>query len=531
MLKEAVYYTRMARGLFDILRLPPPADPRGRLRDQIEHRVERFAAQVRDYVFATPDHPYRIMFEQAGCQYGDFENSVRSGGLEATLRQLRDSGVYLLHAELKGKRPIVRHGREIPGNGDSFLKRGNGGHWTSRSGGSRSAGTSTPHSTAYRAYRNCYEAVLAEEFGLAGRECILLFPILPAPYAFTTARALQHVELPVSRWFAVGGNMRDTGHYRVVTRALVAEAKLLGTAIPWPEYLPSNDFTPVVRHLEKVSARGRKSVVWGIVSPTVRVAAAAIEMGVSLAGVIFLTGGEALTEAKRELIEQSGAEVHPNYFISEMGTVGYGCSRMRGNCVHVFEDNVAVIAVEREAPLSGAPVQSLHFTTLLPLNPRLLINVEMDDHGVVGPASCDCVLSRLGYRTQVDGIFSFSKLTGYGATLVGSDILRVLERGLPQRFGGSPADYQLVEAESEGLGKLVLRVSPRTGAKDAAAVREFFLKEVRALFGGSLTVREWRHGDALAVVLEEPEITRAGKVLSLHLLGEGARQHAKAGRR
>jgi hypothetical protein len=204
---------------------------------------------------------------------------------------------------------------------------------------------------------------------------------------------------------------------------------------------------------------------------------------------------------------------------------------MRGNCVHVFEDNVAVIAVEREAPLSGAPVQSLHFTTLLPLNPRLLINVEMDDHGVVGPASCDCVLSRLGYRTQVDGIFSFSKLTGYGATLVGSDILRVLERGLPQRFGGSPADYQLVEAESEGLGKLVLRVSPRTGAKDAAAVREFFLKEVRALFGGSLTVREWRHGDALAVVLEEPEITRAGKVLSLHLLGEGARQHAKAGRR
>jgi phenylacetate-coenzyme A ligase PaaK-like adenylate-forming protein len=254
-------------------------------------------------------------------------------------------------------------------------------------------------------------------------------------------------------------------------------------------------------------------------------------MGVSLAGVIFLTGGEALTEAKREVIEQSGAEVHPNYFISEMGTVGYGCSRMRGNCVHVFEDNVAVIAVEREAPLSGAPVQSLHFTTLLPLNPRLLINVEMDDHGVVGPASCDCVLSRLGYRTQVDGIFSFSKLTGYGATLVGSDILRVLERGLPQRFGGSPADYQLVEAESEGLGKLVLRVSPRTGAKDAAAVREFFLKEVRALFGGSLTVREWRHGDALAVVLEEPEITRAGKVLSLHLLGEGARQHAKAGRR
>jgi hypothetical protein len=531
MLKEAVYYARMARGLFDILRLPPPADPHARLRDQMEHRAERFLEQVRDHVFAAPDHPYRIMFEQAGCEYGDLENGVRSRGLEATLRQLRDSGVYLLHDELKGKRPMVRNGREIPGSADSFLKRGNGGHWTSRSGGSRSAGTSTPHSTAYRAYRNCYEAVLTEEFGLAGRECILLFPILPAPYVFPTARSSQHVGLHISRWFAVGGNMRDTGHYRMVTRALVAEAKLLGTAIPWPEYLPPNDFTPVVKHLEKARARGRELVVRSIASPAVRVAAAASELGVSLAGVLFLVGGEALTEAKREVIERSGAEVHSNYYISEVGTVGHGCGRMRTNCVHVFEDNIAVIAVDREAPLSGARVQSLHFTTLLPLNPRLLINAEMDDHGIVGPARCDCLFSQLGYTTQIDGIYSFGKLTGYGATLVGSDILRVLERSLPQRFGGSPADYQLVETESGGESKLVLRVNPRTGVTDGDAVHEFFLNEVRGLFGGALSVRDWRHGDAFAVVMAEPESTPAGKVLSLHLLEEGARRQAKAGGR
>ena len=57
-------------------------------------------------------------------------------------------------------------------------------------------------------------------------------------------------------------------------------------------------------------------MVWSIVSPAVRVAAAALDLGVSLAGAIFIVGGEALTEAKREVIERSGAEVHPNYFIT-----------------------------------------------------------------------------------------------------------------------------------------------------------------------------------------------------------------------
>jgi hypothetical protein len=154
----------------------------------------------------------------------------------------------------------------------------------------------------------------------------------------------------------------------------------------------------------------------------------------------------------------------------------------------------------------------------------------MDDHGLLGPAPCNCTFSRVGFRRQIDGIWSFSKLTGYGATLVGGDILRVLERALPQRFGGSPADYQLVETEQDGLGKLILRVSPRTGATNTAAIQEFFLKEVRGMFGGGLSVRDWRHADAFSVELAEPEATGTGKVLSLHLLGTGARQRAEAAR-
>src|SRR5262245_19929108 len=103
MLKEAAYFADMARGLVEMLRAPALSDPCGTLRDQLEHRAERFVGQVRDYVFSTPGHPYRIMFEQAGCEFEDLEQSVRRGGLEKTLRQLQEAGVYLLHDELKGK--------------------------------------------------------------------------------------------------------------------------------------------------------------------------------------------------------------------------------------------------------------------------------------------------------------------------------------------------------------------------------------------------------------------------------------------
>ena len=260
MLKEAAYYSRMTLGLMDLLRIPPSADPQGTLRKQMEGRTEGFLEQVREYVFGAPPHPYRAMFELAGCELGDLENMVRREGLEKTLHRLRDSGVYLLHDELKGKQPIVRGGREIPGNPDSFLKPGGGGRWTSQTGRSRSNGTSTAQSPAYRAHRNCYDAILAEEFALQERDCVMLFPILPAAYGFSRARSMYRSGVPVTRWFAVGGGLREAGHYRLVTRALVAEARLLGWPLPWPQFLDASDFMPVVRHLEEAGARGRKTL-------------------------------------------------------------------------------------------------------------------------------------------------------------------------------------------------------------------------------------------------------------------------------
>lgn len=71
-----------------------------------------------------------------------------------------------------------------------------------------------------------------------------------------------------------------------------------------------------------------------------------------------------------------------------------------------------------------------------------------------------CPLEDLGLTDHLRQVRSFSKLTGEGVTLIGSDVVHILEEVLPARYGGSPLDYQMMEVEDEdGFTRLWLLVS------------------------------------------------------------------------
>src|SRR5213080_3317853 len=97
---------------------------------------------------------------------------------------------------------------------------------------------------------------------------------------------------------------------------------------------------------------------------------------------------------------------------------------------------------------------------------RIFINAEMEDQARMVPARCGCEFSRLGFSTILENIQSFGKLTGHGLTLAGTDMLTLLEQHLPDRFGGAPGDYQLVEYETERQSEVRLRISPRVAGID-----------------------------------------------------------------
>ncbi len=516
MLKEAKYYSRMAWGYAKWRRAGLYEDPERVVSESLAHREERFLTLMQKAVFANPRSPYHSLFAWAGCTHGDLAGMVRREGLEAALQTLLEAGVYLTHDEFKGKTPVVRGSKQcLVDTGDLSNPSVDGLLGTSSSG-SRSRGTTTMRSIEFQKYREAQHRVLIQDFELEQRKVLFLGPILPGD------GGLRHVfsnglrGKPVAVWFAQGGDMAV---YRWATAVMLTEFQLLGVPVKRPQYLPQNDYGPAARWIAERKREGVPVAVFGGVSQGVRVARAARELGLDIAGTTFRLGGEALTDAKLESIREAGCEAWARYTISELGPVGSSCPEMVGNCVHICRDSVAVISRRRMAPLTEVEVNSLLFTSLLPEAATVVVNVEMDDAGEIGPARCGCNLRRMGFDTQIDRLYSYGKLTGHGTTLIGGQLLEMLERRLPSRFGATPGDFQLVEREGKGQTEIELRVSPRVRGADEAVVKEYFLEEMRKLWTGSLTVRMWQHSEAVQVVIGEPYVTAGRKVHLLHLLG------------
>jgi hypothetical protein len=527
MLREANYYTRMALGLRQLVNVPLEPDPPGLVRKTIENRESNFLDLMRRAVFDDPANPYHTLFKWAGCTYGDLEQTVRKNGLEPALETLRKAGVYLAHDEFKGKKPVDRSGKQIVVDPTDFANPLVKGVMETSSSGSRSSGTITRRSLEFQIYREAQGRVFFDEFPIWKKTHVRVSPILPSTGGLRQGVLMPRRGQSIDKWFALGGVLRDSAHYRFVTNFLMLESRLLGVKVTFPTFLPQNDFAPVARWLARRRSEGAECALSAGVSNAVRVAAAATEEGLDISGVVVRVYGEALTDAKRAVIEAAGAKPYPCYTISELGQIGGSCMQMtEGNSVHICRDSVALISRRRHAPLTDVEVDSLMFTSLLPCAATVLVNVEMDDAGVIGPAKCDCSLRALGYTEQVSDIFSYGKLTGQGMTLVGQDVLNILEERLPTRFGGTPTDYQLVEQEGAHQTEIELRVHPRVAAGSEEEVRRYFLTELKQVLGGSVASRIWSQTNGVRVVFGEPYHSGA-KVHALHLLGTG-RQQRKA---
>jgi hypothetical protein len=85
----------------------------------------------------------------------------------------------------------------------------------------------------------------------------------------------------------------------------------------------------------------------------------------------------------------------------------------------------------------------------------------------------------------------------------------------------------LVECEGKNQTEMELRVHPRVGALSTEDIKKFFLSEVKALWGGALTRRNWEQTEGIRVVITEPYVTSKGRVHPLHLLGTTQRQRRK----
>jgi hypothetical protein len=113
----------------------------------------------------------------------------------------------------------------------------------------------------------------------------------------------------------------------------------------------------------------------------------------------------------------------------------------------------------------------------------------------------------------VGDVRGLSKVVAGGVTVAGEVLERLVDDVLPTKLGGSPLDYQFVELDMEDRGVLALRVDPRLGAIDEAAVLHVVVEELERNEMGRLASAVWVPGLSIRVIREPAMAARSGKTL------------------
>jgi hypothetical protein len=534
LLADLAAYGRFALGLPAFLRrrisIEEAREVVGR---RLARRGELWLRLLRRGVYDNPRSPYRPLLTAAGCEPGDVERLVGERGVEGALEVLRGEGVYVTFEEFKGRRPIVRGSLHVETGPGAFANPFSSRYYHGATGGSTGPRARIHFDLDHMAATAPGALLALEANGVRDLPAAVWRPILPSVAGMSTVLRSRFEGRRLERWFSPldRRDLRRSRKDRLATGLILGVARLAGSPLPAPETVPFDEAERVARWVRSALEREGGCLLQAAVSTLLRVALAARELGLDLGGATFWGGGEPPTAARVAAIQASGARYRSTYYLSEAGAVGLPCAApVDGTDTHFMADALALVQAPVAVPGAGRTVPAIHLTSLLPTAPQLLLNVETDDFGIVETRACGCPLGELGLARHVRQVASYRKLTGEGMSLVGSDMVRVLEEVLPARFGGSPLDFQLVQEEdSRGFTRLALLVHPRLAAPPdevAGAVREALREGDDA---AELAAALWQQAGTLTMRSQAPETTAEGKHLPLLVLPRGARDEERRG--
>jgi len=497
------------------------AEARTEVTARLGRREADFLAHMRLAVYERPGSPYRDLLRHAGVEAGDLDGLVRREGVEGTLRALLQHGVYLTVEELRGQRPVRRGAFETRVEPARLASDPGIPHFLARTGGSRSAGTPIPIHLAYVRDRALNGCLTVEARGRTD----WVHAVWGVPGSALVVNLLEYSAFGrVGRWFSQIDPGAPSLHprYRWSARLAWMGSRVAGRPLPGPEHVPLDDPLPIVRWLEAERGAGRTPHLHAYTSAIVRLCQAGRDRGADLTGVQFACVGEPSTAARLATIRATGAAAWPRYAGLECGPVGFGClAPAAADDLHFFHDRLALIQPGPGPAPPGLPADALLFTGLRPRSsPLTLLNVSLGDRATVSERACECPLGALGWRRHLGEIRSFEKLTAGGMNVLDADVVRILEEVLPARFGGGPADYQLVEEEAVGgHPRLTLLVHPRIGPVEPDLAVRVFLEAVAAGRPGRVASLAWADGGLLRVERRAPVATETGKIQHLHVAG------------
>ena len=525
---------RFAWGVARFLRRPlGAAEARAALRERLARRETEFVDLVHRGVYANPRSPYARLLAHAGCEAGDLERLVRAEGVDGALHALYRQGVYLTVDEFKARRPVERGALRFVVDPIDLRFPGMAVHLSTHSSGSRGAGTVVPIDFATIRDRVVNTCLVVETRG--GGNWPKAIWGSPGGSVVTAVR-FSGFGAPIARWY-LQVDPRAPGLHQNYRRSILAVrtgSLAAGRPLPWPEYVPLEDPLPIARWMARERAGGRTPhLCWAYPSSAVRLAEAAVAAGIGLDGVEMTLLGEPITAARLASIRSAGGHAVPAYGSGEAGLIANGClAPAAPDDVHLYSDLQAMIQPGPRAARPGLPERALLITSLRSTAALVLLNVSMGDQAEMSQRSCGCPLADLGWTSHLSGIRSYEKPTAGGMTFLDTDIIRVLEDVLPARFGGGPADYQLVEEEVAGgrpQGALA-RPIPRSDPLDPDQVADAFLTAIGGGTGAERVMElEWRQARIVEVERQLPRLAPSGKIAHLHVERREAREKPASG--
>jgi hypothetical protein len=506
-------------------------DATAMVRERRARREVDFLDLVTRTVYADSKSPYHRLLGLAGCERGDLERLVRADGVEGALQTLFRAGVYLTVDEFKGRRAARRGSATVEVDAARLRNPLSAMHVPTQSGGS--GGDASPLVYDLASIRDHAANTLLALDAQGGRDWV------KGVWGVSTGSAPVVLRFgsfgsPVARWLVhvdpAGPGLHP--RYRWIPDGLRLAALLAGVRFPRPEVVALADPLPIARWMIETRRRGRTPHLYGFASPMVRLAEAALAAGLDLAGCRFTVTGEPITAARLAPLRASGAETSLDYGCAEAGgPVSYGCLRpVAPDDVHFCDDLHALIQPEAGPSHPELPARALLLSTLRASAPVVLLNVSLGDRAHLTRRRCGCPLEAHGWDRHLDGIRSFEKLTAGGMTFLDVDVAAVLETDLPARFGGGPADYQLLETEpTDGKPGLALRIHPRVGPLDESAVRAALLDGIgRGTGAERVMATYWRAAGLPRVERKAPLVSKKGKFLPVWRSRAPEADHAAA---
>jgi hypothetical protein len=436
--------------------------------------------------------------------------------------------VYFTVDEFKGKSEVRRNGLRFSVKEKDFDNPFLSAAYEVRSGATRSAGTRIRIDFDYLIQRSVYDAFILNLHGALTSPIANWFPVFPGAPGINSSLRFARIGNPPKKWFTQVDKrvLKINWEKRWGTNYIIYMGRLLGVPLAKPEFVDLNNAYKVAKWASEMLDYHPNCVVYTFGSSAVRVCMAAKEKNLNLNGTRFFVTGEPLTPQKKNEIEAIGARAVPVYGISEAGVIAAGCNQNHSasdHC-HSFKDTIAITSYKRKIPHCYSEVDSLLFTSLLYEAPKILLNVEMGDYGVVETKTCACSFGRLGFDKHISQIRSFEKLTGEGVTFVDTDFIHIIENILPRQFGGESTDYQLIEEEdTNGLTRLNLMVSPRVGNVNDYELVKTFMKLLKSAENSPESWAQsgsemWAQANTIRVIREYPIPTKRAKILPFHII-------------